>query len=365
MTTAAAGWPSAMRKRSVMAPDSSDPAAGMAEYYRRLERARLAPLWESLAALSPHEPSPAAAPFAWRYAEVREHLMEAGRLITAEQAERRVVVLANPGLPGRLQVTDTLYAGLQLILPGEIAPAHRHSQSALRFVLEGEGAYTAVDGERTTMHRGDFIITPAWTWHDHGGGSGPVVWMDGLDVPLVGFLHAEFRQEHPAKAQTQARPEGDALARWGSGLLPVDAAAPGITSPVFSYPYERARAALAQLARSCEVDPHHGVRQRYANPVDGGWAMPTIGATLSLLAKGFDGLPYKSTDGVVATVVEGRVRVEAGGETFDLGPSDTVALPGWRPWRMQATEEAVVFAFSDRPVHEKLGLWREWRGAAA
>ena len=347
-----------------MPPDSAEAASktGMTEYYRRLAKADLAPLWESLAALSPFEPKTRAAPFRWSYAEVRAHLMEAGRLITAEKAERRVVVLANPGLPRQLAITDTLYAGLQLILPGEIAPAHRHSQSALRFVVEGDGAYTAVDGERTTMRPGDFIITPSWTWHDHGGGSGPVIWMDGLDVPLVSFLHAEFREDHKDKAQSTPRPEGDALARYGSGLLPVEITPRGPTSPVFSYPYDRSREALEQLKRAGDIDPHHGLRLKYANPIDGGWAMPTIGPTLSLLPKGLKTLAYRSTDGVVASVVEGQVRATVDGQTFILGPKDVIALPGWRTYRLEALEESVIFAFSDRPVHEKLGLFREWRG---
>ena len=351
-----------------MAPDSAEPPPptdGMARYYQDLERANLAPLWESLAALSPFEPSPRAVPFAWRYGQVRDHLMEAGRLITAEKAERRVVVLANPGLPGRLSVTDTLYAGLQLILPGEIAAAHRHSQSALRFVMEGTGAYTAVDGERTTMRAGDFIITPAWTWHDHGGGDGPVIWMDGLDVPLVGFLHAEFREDGRERAQTPSRPEGDALARYGSGLLPVGMTGGKVTSPVFSYPYDRSRAALEQLKAAGGIDPHAGIWLRYVNPVTGGWAMPTIGASLRLLPEGFCTLPYKSTDGTVATVVEGRLRATVGGESFTLGPRDVLALPGWLPYRLEALDETVMFCFSDRPVHEALGLFREWRGGDA
>ena len=348
-----------------MAADTARAEGGLTGYYRALQQAQLAPLWESLAALAPFEPKPQARPFAWSYPEIRAHLIEAGRLITAEQAERRVVVLANPGLPGKLQATDTLYAGLQLILPGEIAPAHRHTQSALRFVMEGEGAYTAVDGERTTMRPGDFIITPAWTWHDHGGGSEPVIWMDGLDVPLVGFLKAEFREEHQAKAQIPSRPEGDALARYGSGLLPVEMTGATRTSPVFSYPYERSREALEQLKRAGDIDPWRGLCLKYVNPTSGDWAMPTLGPTLTLLPKGFSSRPYRSVDSAVATLVEGRVRAEVGGERFELGPKDVLALPGWTTVRLEALEESVLFAFSDRPVYEKLGLWREWRDEAA
>jgi gentisate 1,2-dioxygenase len=321
--------------------EASGTGAGMTGYYQRLEQAALAPLWESLAALAPREPAPRARPHHWAYGEARRHLLEAGRRITAEEAERRVVVLANPGLPGALQATDTLYAGLQLILPGEVAPAHRHSQSALRFVMEGQGAYTAVDGERAWMSPGDFIVTPAMTWHEHGGGQEPVIWLDGLDVPLVGFLRAGFRDELGAAA-----------------LAPIDSKG----SRAFAWPYERTREALHALAASHDVDPWRGHVLRYLRP-DGGWAMPTLGPTLTLLPNGFRSRPYRSIDGAVATLVEGRVRAVVGGEAFELGPRDLIVLPGWTDVELEAVEESVLFAFSDRPVYEALGLWREERGA--
>lgn len=332
-------------------------------YYQALRPAGLAPLWSVLSGLVPSEPSPQARPFRWAWKEVLPQLLRAGELITAEEAERRVLVLENPGLPGRSQVTDTLYAGLQLILPGEVAPAHRHSQSALRFVLHGEGAFTAVDGERTTMRRGDFIITPQWTWHDHGhDGQAPVVWLDGLDVPLVGFLRAGFREGHAARSHAVARPEGDALARYGSGLLPVDTGRGLSASPVFSYPYERSREALECVARHGEPDPHLGVCLRYASPIDGGWAMPTIGTTLRWFHAGSHTRPYRSTDSLVLVGLEGRAVVDVGGHALRLEPNDVVAVPGWTDWSLRCDETCVVFGFSDRPVHEKLGLFRECRG---
>ena len=193
---------SELKSASAIGPASP----GREAYYETLSGHSLAPLWASLARLVPSEPKPAAQAFAWKYADVRPQLMEAGNLISAEEAERRVLVLENPALKGQSRITDTLYAGLQLILPGEVAPAHRHSQSALRFAIEGHGAYTAVNGERVAMEPGDFIITPAWTWHDHGSESdGPVVWLDGLDVPLVTFLHAGFREQHESAAQSVQR----------------------------------------------------------------------------------------------------------------------------------------------------------------
>src|SRR5437870_2669946 len=162
-------------------------------FYERIDKDSLTPLWEVLGNLVPPHPAPACVPALWRYRQVRPYLIEAGRLISAREAERRVLVLENPALRGAASITHTLYAGLQLILPGEVAPSHRHTQSALRFVVEGEGAYTAVDGERTTMHPGDFIITPSWTFHDHGNpGDAPVIWLDGLDIPMVAFFDAGF-----------------------------------------------------------------------------------------------------------------------------------------------------------------------------
>lgn len=332
-----------------------------AKYYQELDAENLGPLWESLKGLVPTEPSPRAVPYHWAYENVRPRLLQAGNIITAEEAERRVLVLRNPGLSGLSQITDTLYAGLQLILPGEIAPAHRHSQSALRFVIEGEGAYTAVDGERTTMHPGDFIITPAWTWHDHGSHSdGPVVWMDGLDVPLVGFLRTGFREEHAEHEQEIIHLEGTAEATFGAGLLPIDQKATH-TSPIFNYPYERTREALHVLSRGDNPDPHAGFGLRYVNPTNGDWAIPTIAASMRLLPAGFVTRPYRSTDGAVLVVVEGKVKAEVAGQSFELAPKDTLALPAWQHYTLRAKEEAVVFVYSDRPVHEKLGLWREQR----
>jgi gentisate 1,2-dioxygenase len=334
------------------------------EFYADLGKLHLAPLWEVLKGLVPSSPVPQAKAHRWRWNEVRHQLLRAGESITAEEAERRVLVLENPGLPGRSQVTDTLYAGLQLILPREVAPAHRHTQSALRFVLEGEGGYTAVDGERTTMHRGDLILTPYWTWHDHGhDGAGPVIWMDGLDVPLVTFLKTGFREEHLENAQALHRPEGDSLARFGSGLMPLGAAKRSNASPVFNYPFERTREALHQLSRSEEVDPQLGICLRYVNPMNGDWAIPTIGTTMRLVPKGFPTKFYRSTDSTVVVALEGSPSVEIEGQApVKLSPNDIFAIPGWHKWRItSAASDAVLFAFSDRPVHEKLGLFREER----
>jgi gentisate 1,2-dioxygenase len=330
------------------------------EFYRRIDRENLTPLWESLAQLVPPQPSTPCVPALWRYDVVRPHLMEAGRLISAEQAERRVLVLENPGLRGASSITRSLYAGLQLILPGEVAPSHRHTQSALRFVVEGSGAYTAVDGERALMQPGDFIITPSWTFHDHGNpGDAPVVWLDGLDIPMVAFFDAGFAERYHEPSQPLTRRDNDALLRYGNNLLPLEFSATTGSTPLLSYPYARTRAALEGLRSQAPLHACHGLKMQYANPATGGYPMPTIAAYIQLLPAGFQGRSYRSTDGTVFSVVEGRGRSRVGDQIFDWQPKDVFVVPSWCQVAHESSEDAVLFSFSDRPVQKALGLWRE------
>ena len=341
---------------------TSATAAQRNDYYRRLDPLSMAPLWEVLGDLVTPSPASRCRAACWRYEDVRSLLLESGDLISAREAERRVLVLENPGLRGGSRVTTSLYAGLQLILPGEVASAHRHTQTALRFVVEGEGAYTAVDGEKAVMREGDFIITPSGTWHDHGNESDcPVVWLDGLDVPIVALLDASFMERHPNETQTATRPLGTAAARYGSGLLPVEPSPSGPASPVFCYPYARTRETLDRLRASAVVDTCHGVRMKYANPLDGGYVLPTIAAFIQLLPRGFRGAAHRSTDATVFCVAEGEGCTQAGEEMFMWGPRDTFVIPSWCPRQHEVEEEAVLFSFSDRAVQEALGLWREER----
>lgn len=341
-------------------------AATRAAYYEQIAGQRLAPLWESLHNLVPKTPQPRAVPALWKYAQIRDLVMEAGRVISAEEAVRRVLVLENPGLPGQSSLTPNLYAGLQLILPAEIAPSHRHTQSALRFIVEGSSAWTAVNGERTTMYPGDFIITPSWTWHDHGNpseeeGGEPVVWLDGLDIPLVRHLDAGFAENYPEKTQPVARPEGDSFARYGHNMVPVRHRVTDPTSPIFSYPYERSREALDTLYRGGELDEWDGVKLRYVNPATGGWPMPTIATFMQFLPAGFKGRTYRSTDSTVYCVVEGRGVAHIGDERFAFEPHDVFVAPSWAPVRLDADNDSVLFSYSDRPVLAALNLLREER----
>ena len=334
------------------------------DLYRRMDKDNLAPLWEVLHALVPPQPQSPCRPALWKYRDIRPYIEESGRVITAREAVRRVLVLENPGMRGQSQITRSLYCGLQLILPGEIAPSHRHTQSALRLIVEGAGAYTAVDGERVTMRRGDFIITPSWTWHDHGNeGREPVVWMDGLDIPITHLFDATFAENYPGEVQPVTRREGDSWARYGCNLAPLSGTAPfGKTSPIFSYPYAKSREALATLAAGGDPDPCHGYKMQFINPATGGPAMPTIGAFIQLLPAGLRTAPCRSSDATIYSVIEGRGKASIGGQDFAFEPRDTFVVPGWQPASFSADAECVLFSYSDRPAQIALGLWREHRG---
>ena len=349
-----------MTQAATLAPKSA--AADRHKFYDELRPQSLAPLWEVLKGLVPDQPKSKFAPHVWHFAQARPLLLEAGALLTAEEAERRVLVLENPAMPGGSRITATMYAGYQLIMPGEVAPAHRHTASALRVVLEGgEGGFTAVAGEKTTMRRGDLVITPAWGWHDHGQEAHkPVIWVDGLDLHMVNFYEAAFSEHMNDKSQIIVRPEGHSVSQYGVGLAPMKHHSPFcLTSPIFNYTYERSRPALMQVAGAGEPDPHFAHALRYVNPLDGGWAMPTIATWLTHVPKGFETKAVRATDGQTMVVLEGELSFEMDGKTFTASESDVVAVPAWTWKTMRATKDAIVTTFSDRAAQEKLGLFRE------
>ena len=221
--------------------------------------------------------------------------------------------------------------------------------------------YTAVDGEKTIMRPGDFIITPSWTWHDHGNQSKePMIWLDGLDIPMVNHLSASFAEKLDETSQELKRLEGDSLARYGSGLLPVNHKLfENRASPVFSYPYERTKEALDKMKRSDEWDICHGLKLKYVNPSNGGHAIPTMATFMQLIPKSFSGNSYKSTDGTIYSVVEGSGETSIDDKVFNWTKGDIFVVPPWAKIAHKTKEESVLFSFSDRPVQEALGLFRE------
>jgi gentisate 1,2-dioxygenase len=308
----------------------------LARFSQEIAARGVKPLWERVMRL---KPGTAAQPAIWRWRDMRPLLMRACELISAKQAERRVLMLENPALAGTTFITPALFAGLQAILPGEIAPTHRHTPNALRLIVEGEGAYTAVDGERIAMRPGDFIVTPGWSWHDHGNeGSAPVVWLDGLDTAFANLFGAHFREDYPDERQGATRVRSDS---------------------VLSFPFERVRASLESMSRSAAPDPSHGWKLRYSNAATGRDPFPTMAVFMQLLPKGFAGRTARSTDGAVYCVVEGKGRVTIGGMQCGFAPHDVFVAPSWEPHRFEAESDCLIFSYSDRAAQEALGFWRE------
>lgn len=326
----------------------------------RLKAAHLLPLWQNLATAVPKTPVARCAAASWSYdKDIRPLMLEAGGAVTAEEAERRVLLLSNPALNG-MSITHTLVCGIQMIKGGEVAHSHRHTQSAMRIVLEGSGAYTAVNGDRMSMDYGDYITTPAWTWHDHGKPTdGEMIWLDGLDVPLVNHLGLTFLEEYPDEQYPETVPGNDSVYRYGSGMLPISPVTDDTHSPVYRYPYERTKAALSNMARSGEPDLTHAYKLRYANPLNGGHTLPTIGSFMQLLPEGFQSRRWRSTDARVFVVVEGHCKFEVGDDEWVCEERDVMVVPNWTFHRLSADQDAVVFSYSDCALQEKLGLWRE------
>lgn len=328
-------------------------------FYNKIDQQHMTPLWTVLGDLVTPEPRSGCQAYAWRFDDIRAAMLEAGALITAKEAERRVLILENPGLRGQSRTTTSLYAGVQLVLPGEVAPAHRHTQSALRFVLEGKGAHTAVNGEKTIMNYGDFVITPPMAWHDHGNETDePMFWLDGLDIPLVSFLDASFAEGLGEDEQEITRQTGQSYAEFGHAMLPEGTRRKGV-SPIFNYPYERSRESLQAMMAGSEPDNCHGWKLRYTNPLDGGDAMPTIGTAIQLLHEATT--PYRSTSATVFVCTEGRGQTRIGEEVIQWGEKDIFIAPSWKRIVHEPDGQAVLFSFNDRPIQEKLGLFKEAR----
>jgi gentisate 1,2-dioxygenase len=301
------------------------------DYYRRLDELNVAAYWKMKLAAQVH----AAVPYVWHWKELYPALAASVDVVELQRggAERRVITMANPGRQPGTGATHTLQASLQMILPGEVAPAHRHSFAAFRFIISGQGAYTVVDGEKCAMAAGDLILTPNWTWHDHGNeGSEPMVWLDGLDVPLVGALRAMFYEDFAgrvAQPVTADCPSPDKIYPWAEAL-------------------ERLRASDA------------GEAVEYLNPLRAGHVMPTLSCYLQALPPGFHTKRQRHSPSDVYFVVRGSGRSIVGDQELAWEQNDILAVPNWTWYEhIGGDEEAILFSFSDRPALEALQLFRE------
>lgn len=339
--------------------EPSTPATPDERFYAELKDSHLSPLWQLMGGIG-ERPVTTMRPHLWRYADARKHLMRAGEVVAIEDAARRVLGFRNPGCPPgqRTAATDSLWSALQLVLPGEIAPPHRHTPSALRFIIEGEGAYTVVNGQRVPMEEGDFLLTPGGYWHEHGHtGEGPMIWLDGLDSPLVNKLSLYTMQETGTLQQLR-RPLPEQLLN-GTVRPAWDAAPADEVAQPLVFRLRDALEAIEHL-RAGPGDPYDDIIVEYRNPRTDGPVMTNIAAFLQLIHPGVDTAAHRHTHGTVYHVVRGSGHSVIDGTRFEWTKGDTFAVPLWceHSHHNPENEDALLFSYTDRPAVEALGLGR-------
>ncbi|MEQ8447690.1 MAG: cupin domain-containing protein [Pelagibacterium sp.] len=298
----------------------------------------------------------------WKWADLENLLDKIGQSLKLEKGgQRRTLRLSNPGLP--FGTTPTIWCSIQYILPGEIADPHRHSATALRFIMQGEGADTIVNGEQFVINEGDLVLTPSWTWHDHEHkGDKPMIWLDVLDVSLVRHMHAVFFEGSDLERQEVNRISDASYRQFGSGLMrPMHAEQHGGPSPVLAYTKARAEDALDHMS-ALDPDPFDDTLLEYQNPMTGGPALPTIGTAIQKLRPGMKGKPHRHTGSVVYYIVRGQGKTTVEGDVFEWGKGDFIAVPPWAAHAHEnrsSSDDAVMFQVNDIPALKALGLYRE------
>ena len=333
----------------------------------QLRQLWLKPLWLVLSDAFTAEPKTEIVPHIWKWSDVRPLILEAGRRISAEEAERRVLMYLNPGLGGSPGATQTLFSGIQLMMPGETAPTHRHVPSALRVIVEGNGAYTTVSGEKTLMRPGDFVTTPNWAWHDHGNETNePMMWLDGLDMPFVLALNAmfyeEFSQGNGNEVQPLTRELDDSQGRYNRGFRPHNDRFSGNYSPILNYRYDDVRETLALMDRAGDASAEEeGVMLDYVNPLTGGPTLPTIDSHAQLIHPGEHTRAVRDTASRIYYVLDGQGTSIIGGKRLDWTRGDTFCAPTWA-WREHTVASTdgpgVLFSFDDSPIQKPFSLYR-------
>ena len=359
--------PSPVRLKAVAGPRQPEPTPELEQLYRGFERELLVPLWTEIGDLMPMHPKSNAAAHLWRWGPLKELAAQAGRIVPVGRGgERRAIALANPSLGGKPYATPTLWAAIQYLMPGEEAPEHRHSQHAFRFVVEGEGVWTVVNGDPVRMSRGDFLPQAGWNWHAHHNASTqPMAWIDGLDIPFSYYTESQFFEVGRERigAGEKTTPERSRSERlWGHpGLRPVSQAEALPSTPLLAYRWvDTDRALTEQLALEEEGDAatlssgHAAVR--FINPTSGRDVLPTIRAEMHRIRAGAQTLTRREVGSSVYQVFDGTGSVSVGESTWTVNRADLFVVPSWAPFTARATDAGSLdlFRFGDAPIFEAL-----------
>ncbi|WP_411733444.1 cupin domain-containing protein [Paeniglutamicibacter sp.] len=359
-----------MTENQMLAPaPTAEEQQQLDQLYKDFDAEHLIPLWTEIGDLMPMHPKPQAVPHVWRWNTLLPMARRAGDLVPVGRGgERRAISLANPGLGGRPYATPTLWAAIQYLGGHETAPEHRHSQNAFRFVVEGEGVWTVVNGDPVRMSRGDFLLTPGWNFHGHHNETDqPMAWIDGLDIPFVHYTDAAFFEFGTERVTDESTPDISRSERlWSNpGLRPLSGLDNTASSPIGAYRWEHTdRALREQLLLEDEGHPatvHQGhAAVRFVNPTTGGDVMPTIRAQFHRLRPGVRTPPTREVGSSVYQVFEGRGAIEVNGETHTVEKGDLVVVPSWAEWSLLAETQFDLFQFGDQPIMERLHLNRTY-----
>lgn len=364
--------PSPVRLNARAAPGQPEPTPALQQLYRGFEQELLVPLWTEIGDLMPPQPVSKASPHCWRWERLLALADEAGRLVPLGRGgERRAIALANPGLGGRPYATPTLWAAIQYLMPGEDAPEHRHTQHAFRFVVEGEGVWTVVNGDPVRMARGDFLPQGGWNWHaHHNAASRPMAWLDGLDIPFAYLTESQFFEFGrdalpPAEHATPARSRAERL--WAyPGLRPLSGLREQPVTPLLAYRWAdtdralREQLALEDEGHAATVSPGHAA-VRYTNPTNGRDVLPTIRCEMHRLRSGAASLQRREVGSAVFQVFDGHGAVTVGDRHWAVQRGDLFVVPSWQPCAIRCAETSAtldLFRFSDAPIFEALGADR-------
>lgn len=332
--------------------------------YREMDRNHLKPLWTAERSIVPAEPRSKAVPWLWKGSKLLEFAKKAGEIVTIERGgDRRAMGLSNPGLGGLPYATPTLWAAVQWLNGREVAPAHRHSAQAVRFIINGNKTYSTVRGDKVYLERGDFVINPPWYWHDHGSeGDTPAIWMDGLDIPINNYLDASFFEPGTSEAQEVTEVIDGSVLKYGTGQLrPAWEPPCERYSPIFTYKWATTEKALNDLAK-VDASPFDDVALEYTNPHTGRPVMDTITAWIQMLRPGIHTKAHRQVNSSVYHVFEGRGATIIGGVQFDWEQGDMFVIPSWtyhEHLNASKDKRAILFSIQDTPILKALGKYRE------
>ncbi len=368
--------PSPVRLHAVAGRGQPEPSPALEQLYRGFEQELLVPLWTEIGDLMPKQPESKAVPHLWRWERLKALAAQAGEIVPVGRGgERRAIALANPALGGRPFATPTLWAAIQYLMPGEDAPEHRHTQHAFRFVVEGEGVWTVVNGDPVRMSRGDFLPQAGWNWHaHHNAATAPMAWIDGLDIPFSYYTESQFFEpgrEHVDQVERSTPERSRSERLWGHpGLRPVSATGTLPATPLLAYRWVDTDHALTeQLALEAEghagtLGPGHAA-VRFTNPTTGGDVLPTMRTEMHRVRAGGKTQVRREVGSSVFQVFDGAGTVTVGERSWEVARGDLFVVPSWQPFTAQASSAAPLdlFRFGDAPIFEALHAHRAQLGA--